>query len=60
MANDYEIIKQQQRLQQERTGIYDDPWKFAREREPKQRGCNCKHDPARQKGTCGTCGGWVG
>ena len=59
MANDYEILKQQQRREEERTGNYSDHWKYTKERQQGQKSCNCEHDPAKHKGTCSACGGWV-
>jgi len=56
--DDYEILNQQLRREEERTGIYSNPWKYTKEQVHGQKICNCKHDPGRLKGTCGTCGGW--
>ncbi len=57
--DNYEAFKLSQRREQERTGNYDNPWKYHKGKQSKQRSCNCKNDPARHKGTCGTCGGYI-
>jgi hypothetical protein len=57
--DNYEAFKHNQRREQEKTRNYPDPWIYSRERELKQKNCNCKYDPTKHKGICMTCGGWV-
>jgi hypothetical protein len=53
-----ELLKFQRR-EEERTGNFSNPWKYTKEKQHGQMNCNCRHDPAKHKGTCGVCGGWV-